>query len=640
MTLTYLENGQVKTRELAALAFDYICDVLVIGAGSAGIYAADAAATEGADVILCELAENIGGMSACGNVTGYYYGMNGGSFENDDAVSAKDTVFLTNGAHWEQRQIRFVERLAKSGVRILCEHSPTGLLMEEDRRVIGLLAYDGQKHVRIGAKITVDATRDGHLIRMTTVRKTYGSERDGSFVPFTVRIQYVRDGVLCSCNTDSGITDHYNALDFSEKTVLAHAAAAQLMSRGDFVSVAFQTGIREGLTFEGEERTCYEDVLFERRPEKILFWAYADFDRHGSERATDEELFQNWWVISNLSTVAVSIPIPLGCVVPKGIQGLVSAGRCFSCDTYIQSAVRMNRDMFRMGECIGVAVALACRDNVDILDIDYTEFLAVVTERCCFRGTAPSGFSFDNQYHMYLRKMKTLGRTPDPRYKNLSPYDHIRERLDFDLAKTAHHLKTDAPGVAIWSCFRSQNRTEICRWLVREMTNADSELYRFNCAIALGLLEDGRAPDVLREMVRKRDCFFFTDNRRSNQFRSAVAVCLLGRLGEVEDSALLASLLDESEYERAMYHTLSADYLYHTEPDRNFVYYTMVTHTCMALYKLYKKHGLPMRELNTLLRSFFAREENLKHITEQGVGSPAYEELCSFIRHVLSVTED
>ena len=114
MIFSYLENGEVKKRELDALSFDLECEVLVVGAGSAGVFASDSAARNGADVILCEINENIGGMSACGSVTGYYYGMSGGSYESDDDLSQRDTVFLTDIAHWELRQIRCTERLKKA----------------------------------------------------------------------------------------------------------------------------------------------------------------------------------------------------------------------------------------------------------------------------------------------------------------------------------------------------------------------------------------------------------------------------------------------------------------------------------------------------------------------------------------------
>ncbi|MBQ9132731.1 MAG: FAD-dependent oxidoreductase, partial [Clostridia bacterium] len=181
MILSMLENGIVVKKSCNTPKFDHCCNVLCVGAGSAGCYAADSAAREGATVILLEFGENIGGMHVCGNVTGYYYGACGGSYEEDDQKSQEDTAFLTNKRHWEQRQIRLTERLQKSGVKLLCRHSAIGLYMEGDR-VVGILAYDGARELAIKADITIDATSDGHLIRMTDVKKQSGFPSDESFV--------------------------------------------------------------------------------------------------------------------------------------------------------------------------------------------------------------------------------------------------------------------------------------------------------------------------------------------------------------------------------------------------------------------------------------------------------------------------
>ena len=128
----------------------------------------------------------------------------------------------------------------------------------------------------------------------------------------------------------------------------------------------------------------------------------------------------------------LGIPVPMGAVVPKGVKGLVSAGRCLSVDTYLQSAVRMNRDMFRMGECVGALAALAAKDNVGVLDVDYGEYLDVVGKRGCFEKEDRKGFYFDNSYKWYTDKMKSLGRAVDPKYPVGKA---IREKLNFDFWK-------------------------------------------------------------------------------------------------------------------------------------------------------------------------------------------------------------
>lgn len=638
MILSMPENGQITKKVCDTFEFDYYCHVLCVGAGSAGCYAADAAANEGADVILCEIGENIGGMHVCGNVTGYYYGAVGGSYREDDRKSQRDSVFLTNGRHWEQRQIRLTERLSESGVRVLCRHSVIGLYFEKER-VIGVLAYDGVREVTIKADITIDATSDGHLIRMTDVKKRYGRPSDGRFVPFGVFLQYTKNGRLHSKNNDSGIMDQYENRDFSSKTIMAHANASNILGNEEIVNCALHTGVREGLTYLGEETVNYEDLLLGKQSEKVLFWAYSDLDRHGSLRAIDEDMFQNWWVISNLSTVVMSIPIPMGSVVPKNIKGLITAGRCLSCDTYSQSAVRMNRDMFRMGECIGVAAAMAALTDVDFLDIDYEAYLSRVRARECFGEYSRITHGFDNSYKAYLNKMSALGRTPDKKYEGLSLHASVYEPISFDSDKNFHLLKTDAPGIAIWSCYVSGDKENVRERLCGEIYHTPDTLYRYNCAIALALLEDKRALPVLRDMVQNRDCFYFTDNRRSNQFRRAIAICLLGRMGTAEDLPLLFEILSAEEISRPMYHTLDANYLYHTEPDRNFVYFALFTHACMAICKIYRRHGLSVGELHLFFTELFKEQKALRRITDATPGESAYEEIKEFTDYVLNITE-
>ncbi|MFQ9801762.1 MAG: FAD-dependent oxidoreductase [Clostridia bacterium] len=90
-----------------------------------------------------------------------------------------------------------------------------------------------------------------------------------------------------------------------------------------------------------------------------LCCAYSDIDRHGQDRAFDGRVYQDWYVLSNLSTVTMKIRLPLEILIPKGWKRLVSVSRCLALDEYVSAAVRMNRDMYRLGESAGVAIAMA-----------------------------------------------------------------------------------------------------------------------------------------------------------------------------------------------------------------------------------------------------------------------------------------
>ena len=628
MILATLEAGVRRTREVAAPDFLYTCDILCVGAGAAGCYAADAAARDGADVILLEYGREIGGMPVAGRVTGYYYGSRGGAFEADDAVRFSDHRFLTaHGA--ETRQIALTERLAKSGVRVFCGVSPIGAYLEGDT-VCGLLVFDGERECPIAARITVDATSDGHLVRLLDARIFYGRPEDGATVPFSVRTQYIQNGRYFSDNGDSGVVDQYDARALSRAIIRSHAAAAKhIEDEKQFLGVATRTGLREGLHYEGEETVTCRGVLCDPPPERILFYAYSDLDRHGYDRAIDDELLQNWWVVAGLATVLIRIPVPMGAVVPRGIRGFVTAGRCLSTDTYVASAVRMNRDMFRMGECIGYAAAAAIREGVDFLRVDYAAYRRRATEAGAFLGEEGRHFGYDEPRARHEAMMDALGKPHDPRYRGLAPSEKLYTPVEFEKVDVLAALRTDAPGQGIFAVYLGHGDVDADR-LAAEMTAAEDPLYRYNCAIALGILGDRRAVPTLIEIVEHRDAFFFTNGRRSNQFRSAVAVCLLGRLGDATVVPLLESLLAEDEYEHPMYHTLKHDYLYYNRPDRNFVYYDMTTHTLFGLVKLYRRLRLPMADLRETVERFLGGAF-LSRVTDGVPGSPSTEETLRLI---------
>ena len=139
--------------------------------------------------------------------------------------------------------------------------------------------------------------------------------------------------------------------------------------------------------------------------------------------------------------------------------------------------------------------------------------------------------------------------------------------------------------------------------------------------------------------MEKRDAFFFTACRRSNQFRTAVAICLLGRIGDATTAPLLESLLAEEEYEQPMYHTLKPDYLYYARSDRNFVYFQVISHTLVALCKLYRREGLPMKALRTRIEPFLDGRFRSR-VSDMIPGSPTTEETERFIAALRKMIAD
>ena len=346
----------------------------------------------------------------------------------------------------------------------------------------------------------------------------------------------------------------------------------------------------------------------------MLFYAYSDLDKHGHDLALDEELFQNWWCVSNLSTVTVNIPVPMGAVVPRGLSGIVSACRCLSVDSYASSAVRMIRDMFRLGECVGIACAEAVAMDRDLLDIDYDRYVARAEHFGCFAGERDKSFGF---------------HFPGPD----KPYTPVDFRMGID--EILARLSTDCPGPAIWSCFRYGDDATAAR-LIEALGSADGMLSG-NAAIALGIMGRTECLPKLCELVRERDCFYFRDCRRSNQFRSVIAICLLGRLGDASDLDLLREIVfEDGEFEKPLYHTLEPNYLFSSLTDCNYVLFQHFTHAAMAMVKIAARQGIDLAEDFEARFMGESRHRILAAMTSRPSTSAFYGEVEDFMSYVLS----
>ena len=617
MILSVLENGVRREAPVTDVRFDYSCDLLCVGIGSAGGYAALAATREGLDVIALEKDANVGGMPVNGRVTFYYYGFGGGSFEKNDEEGRKHRhIFGTSPDHnnSDLMQIMLYKSIVENGVRLISHAVVTGVYFEGDRVVGARISKDG-KTANVKSAMLVDSTSDGHVIRICPTETYLGRDADGKTVPFTVRCEMLNgEGRYCYNNSDSGYCNQYKVAEFSQKIINAHAERRHIPDKNTrLVAIAPICGVREGVRFKGEETLKYSDIFLENHPQKVLFYAYSDIDKHGHDLALDEELYQNWWVISNLSTVTVRIPVPFGAVVPKGLKGIVSAGRCLSIDSYSSSAVRMNRDMFRMGECVGVAAAMAVKANCDFVNIDYAEFVKKVEEYGCYSGDKSKKMGFDDQ-------------------SGKQPYRPVDFKMsNAEILKT---LATDCPGPAIWAAYRYGD-DKLAELLVNSLGD-NGEYLRYNAAIALGIMGRRDGIELLRELARERSCFYFKDCRRSNQLRSCIAICLLGRLGDKEDIELLRPIVfNDREFERELYHTLKPAYVFCNLENCNYVLFQHFTHAAAAICKLAERFGVDVSGEFKARFSGESRTRILNAITSEPPTGAFFGEISDFMDFTL-----
>lgn len=599
-------------------------DVIVVGAGSGGLYAALSARREGKRVLLLEKSRWCGGQHIQGLVNGYYYGVRGGLYDTLDKAAAADDVFYDPT---DAKRLAVAETLARSGIEVHTRAFVTGLYAE-GQFVCGVQARIGRRPVDIGCRMLVDGTSDGHLLRLLPIPLHMGRPGDGEPQPFSsMRCVYLDkseyDGGLSVTvgpmgdryglfheYRDNGYVCQYDDAAFTAAILRAHASHLRTLGAySRFLYLAPLIGLREGVLYEGEYFLTLSDVLEGKVPtDNLLLSCFSDVDKHGSDMAFDAEIYQDWFVTCNMSTCTVYIPIPVGAVVPKGWKGMLTAGRCISADSYVNSATRMNTDCFRIGEAVGTLAAMAADCGQDPM---------AVPASALHDKLAAYGFFAEEQAmaagQLWQPSFWTPAMGPDRRYVHwITDPEELRAALS-----------TDCPGVALWSC-RLAGREKLGD-AVWQMSQTDDEMLHRNAGIALGVMHDERALPILHEIIRDRKPFYFMDCRRSNQMRSVIAICLCGQMADAGIADELLAMLRPEEYDRPMYHTLlTPEYKRTIVKEQNSVYFQHISHVVAALVKIALAHPARREEIRAALHEALDNGSYIRRMTDAPVWNAFY----------------
>ncbi len=133
-------------------------------------------------------------------------------------------------------------------------------------------------------------------------------------------------------------------------------------------------GIRESRRIVGEYFLTIEDYNARAKfPDAIAQSAYP-VDVHGRTTTVHPDTFKP----------GEFFEVPYGCLVPKGIDNLLVAGRCSSASFWAQSAIRIQLVCHALGEAAGIAAAMALDLSCAAKQVDGA---AVRAEMCARGGT-------------------------------------------------------------------------------------------------------------------------------------------------------------------------------------------------------------------------------------------------------------
>lgn len=606
MILSEKRNKKVRRVDLEAFEFEKSYDVIVAGLGTAGAIAAIVAAKRGLKVLGIEKLNCMGGIATAGTVTSYYFGSNGGYYEELDQQSIdfqKKAYSPIFGFHPDAKKYTLEQSALQSGVDLCYEAAITGVFLE-GRTVKGVRWVSAGGVRNANCKILIDCTGDAEVCDIAGCKTYKGREFDGRNQPFTSVKAFLKEGKRTRTNFDCGCMDQTDAEELSDAVILSHAH--QLEANYDkserLLYLAPLIGIREGRRIEGEETLRFSEFLEGKVTEQPVFYAYADIDKHGRDTALESELLQDWYVASNLGAVNVCVPVPLGTMIPKGVDGLLAAGRCISQDHDLSTCVRMIRDMQKTGEAAAVAAALAIKNNTALKYISYDELKPLLEETGCF----------DEQNHVGFQ-------IAVPGYKGM--HEEIQWMTKTEQIRQG--LSADRPGIAIWSARNMGDgiKSYAKAWLKEN----DCENLRKHSAIVLALLGEREALPVLREMVLTRDTFVLKDCRKNNQMRGYIAIYLSGKLRDVEMTDTLIDLIcNPEEFERPLYHDLDLVDTRFIVEKYNEIYFQFFSNSIMALIKIGDRYETERPKIGAALKKAVETDAYIEKITQKKPGCYEY----------------
>lgn len=401
----------------------YRYDVVVAGAGPAGICAAVEAARSGAKVAIIERYGCVGGNLTIGYVGPLLGGVCAGTMAEE--IEARICPAFGLVPDFEKAKIELTAMLDEAGVDVFLQTVVTGADMDgEHLKSVSTHGKFGE--LEFAADVFIDATGDGDLAVKCGCPWERGRNGDKLLQP--VSIMFTIDGVdpdqkLLCCHeehyTDLGDGREYldlchkacasgelpenvnivrlyktgtpdgrmvnatqeNYIDPLDAKDMAKAESSLRKQMGQIVAFlknnipgfenisirgsSSTVGVRESRRITGRYVLTGQDMLDKKTyPDTVVHNAGFCFDIHNPDGPGQSE---------NREGCPISPPpydIPFACMSPLGCENLITAGRCISGTHMAHSSYRVMRICMAMGQAAGAAAKIMCDTGTTNATVD------------------------------------------------------------------------------------------------------------------------------------------------------------------------------------------------------------------------------------------------------------------------------
>jgi hypothetical protein len=407
-------------------------DVLVIGAGTAGVVAAIQAARAGVRVTVIEMTGQPGGTITNSRVSapGYFHAWGERLIDGIGWKLVEETKTFSfesmpdKDAPPQGRPDHYIplnpyvyavlseKKMLEAGVVIHYHEVVTEIIQEDDDWLVTCVGKGLKRKVK--CRELIDCTGDADIVGMLGFAREKADIRQ----PGTLRFQLqgydvstldfddidqryqaaMADARLCpgdySGMDSNSFSKFLHARGMNQQHIFgADSSTSQTQSDANIAGrqsllrllkfiksipgcentsiewMAPMTGIRETYRIVGEKTITYEDYINGRVFDDALCYSIFFVDLHTDEGGHKEFL-----------KPGIIPTIPFGALIPKGSRHLLVAGRCLSSDRLANSALRVEPSCMAMGQVVGAAAALGVKNNIPSRDIDINKIRALLKE--------------------------------------------------------------------------------------------------------------------------------------------------------------------------------------------------------------------------------------------------------------------
>ncbi len=410
-------------------------DVLVVGAGPAGIGAAIAAARAGAKTQLIEAAGCLGGVWTAGMLTKIIDGSRKTGIMKEILAAMVERgspiAKQTKGEIYDPELMKVVleEMCVATGMKIQLHTQLAGAVTDRHNRLGAVITEsksgrqawvaerfidcsgDGDLAAQAGCKFDVGLSSNCEcqpmsLMALLTganpeairdfIREIGGEAAKGRFYKFMKEsginpsysaptLRLLHSGIYSLMTNHEYAVPAYDAGKISEATIRAraevHAIVAALRKLGGpwkdlvVVATAEQIGIREGRRIRGRYAVTGADLASGRKHEDAVCRVNFGIDIHNvwpdGVSPQGVAALEEARRIKQAGTKAYDIP--LAALIAAEVDGLMMAGRCISGDFIAHASYRVTGNAVPMGEAAGLASAASLKKGVLPQQLSWSE---------------------------------------------------------------------------------------------------------------------------------------------------------------------------------------------------------------------------------------------------------------------------